>query len=419
VVISGPYAFYDAGKIVRVTSYINYIAISLDQLFRRACNKGGALWGSNFAVRRKALLAVGGFDTSIKFYGEEYELSLRLRQAGKGKIEPGLFVLTSARRLKRLGFVTQYWNWTVDYFSILFWHRPLPERLEDWPSRAWRDLATGFSRRKLGTFVKYIGVLVCVVWLNTTPVLETFRKLVYLVDIAGLGAWFAYHGIHPVSQLYGNVYSNGNRNQRQVALSFDDGPSPAYTPQVLNLLAQYGIKATFFVIGQNVYRYPGVCREVSAAGHVIGNHSYYHRKSLCWKGGKVAAREVLRTSEAIFQSTGVEVKLFRPPHGFRTPWLMHTLRRLGYAVVTWDNMTDDWEANKPAADIVEAIVKRTKPGSIIVLHDGRSHHDGYDRSQMLLALPRIIETLRDRGFDFVTVPQVLQLEDRSREMIPS
>ena len=417
VVISGPYAYFDAGKIARIASYFgNFIALTLDQLFRRAFNKGSALWGSNFAVRRSVLLEVGGFDTSIKFYGEEYELSLKLKKAGNGGIAPGLFVLTSARRLRRLGVVTQYWNWIVDYFSVLFWQRPISERLEDWPARARHTLVASFSWQKPSTACKYLGLLICLAWLNTGPLVGMFRNLVYLTDVTGLGVLFTYHAVNPASQLYGRVYSNGERGHRQVALSFDDGPSKSCTPQVLSLLAQYGIKATFFVIGQNVHRYPEVCREVSRAGHVIGNHSYHHHKSLCLKRGKTAAHEVHLASQAIYQSTGVEVKLFRPPHGFRTPWFLHTLHRLGYTVVTWDNMTDDWEADKSARDIFESVVKRTKPGSIIVLHDGRSTRDGYDRSQMLQALPKIIEALKEKGFDFVTVPQILQQKVHSRDI---
>ncbi|MBE9514796.1 MAG: polysaccharide deacetylase family protein, partial [Chloroflexi bacterium] len=98
---------------------------------------------------------------------------------------------------------------------------------------------------------------------------------------------------------------------------------------------------------------------------------------------------------------------------FRTPWLMRTVHRLGYSVVTWDSMTDDWRANTPVDEIVRAIVRRAKPGSVIVLHDGRDTRPSYDRTQMLRALPQIIDTLRQRGFDFVTIPELLGLEAKS------
>lgn len=414
VVISGPFAYFDAGRIAKIASYAsNFVSICLDQFSRRAFNKGGALWGSNFAVRRSVLLEVGGFDTSIKFYGEEYELSLRLKNKGKGGIIPWLFVLTSARRLKSLGFVTQYWNWVVDYFSVLFWHKPLPERLEDWPKKAWQSLMTSFSWRRFQLSFKYLILLLCLFWLHSSPLIEAFRRLLYMAEATGFGAWFVYHGVNPRSRLYGKVWSNGSRNHRQIALTFDDGPNEPYTSQVLDILMQYRIKATFFVIGENVHRHPEVCRRVLAAGNVLGNHSYHHSKLLCLKWGKAATREVDLSRQAIYQSTGYQVELFRPPHGFRSPWFMYAVRRRGYTVVTWDNMTSDWKGNKSSREIAQAIVKRARPGGIIVLHDGRGTRESYDRSQMLQALPQIIEALGERGFDFVTVPEILRLEATS------
>ena len=89
---------------------------------------------------------------------------------------------------------------------------------------------------------------------------------------------------------------------------------------------------------------------------------------------------------------------------------MHTAQRLGYTVVTWDVMTNDWATNKCAKDIVHDIVSRVRPGSIIVMHDGRNGRDGFDRSQTLQALPQIIEVLQEQGFDFVSVPEIIQLE---------
>jgi len=340
VVISGPYAYFDAGRIAGIVSYPgNFINICLDHLFRRVLKKGGALWGSNFAVRRSALLAVGGFDTSIKFYGEEYELSLRLKKAGKAGIIPWLFVLTSARRLKRLGVVTQYWNWIVDYFSVLFWYRPIPEKLVDWPVRAWQTVVASFSWQRVRASLKYIALLLGLFWLHTVPLIQAAGRLFYGAEITALGAFLTFHGVNPRSQLYGKVWANGKRNHRQIALTFDDGPSEPYTAQVLNILGQHGIKATFFIIGQNARRYPEVCRQIVAAGNVIGNHSYHHHRSLCLSGGKAVAREIELAHQAIYECAGFEPKLFRPPHGFRTPWLMRTIHRLGYTVVTWDNMT--------------------------------------------------------------------------------
>jgi len=414
VVISGPYAYFDAGSIARIASYIgNFISIILDQLFRKVLNKGSAVWGSNFAVRRSALLEVGGFDTSIRFYGEEYELSLRLKKAGKGGIIPSLFVLTSARRLKRIGVVTLYWNWVVDYFSVLFWYEPISERLEDLPAKALQTVIASFSWQRVKASLLYVALFFGLLWLHISPAIEAVGRFIYVFDIGVLSTLFAYHGINPRSRFYGKVWSNGNRNHSQIALTFDDGPNEPYTSHVLSILEQYKIKATFFVIGQNARRYPEVCRRIVTAGNVIGNHSYHHYKSLCLRRGKVVARDIELAHQAIYECTGFEPTLFRPPHGFRTPWLMRTVRHLGYTVVTWDNMTGDWKANKSGEEIVRAVIQRAKPGSVIVLHDGRDSRPSYDRSQMLQALPLVIETLKGRGFDFVTIPELLELEEET------
>jgi peptidoglycan/xylan/chitin deacetylase (PgdA/CDA1 family)/GT2 family glycosyltransferase len=411
VVISGPYAYCDAGKFTKITSYIsNFFSIITDQLFRKVLNKGGAIWGCNFAVRRSALLEVGGFDTSIKFYGEEYEFSLRLKRAGKGGIIPRLFVLTSARRLKRIGVVNQYWNWIVDYFSVLFWYTPISEKLEDWPSKAWQTVVASFSWQRVKASLWYVALFFGLLWLNISPVIEAVGRFIYVFDIGVLSTLFAYHGINPRSRFYGKVCSNGNRNCPQIALTFDDGPNEPYTSHVLSILEQYRIKATFFVIGQNARRHPETCRRIVTAGNVIGNHSYYHYKSLCLRRGKAVARDIELAHQAIYECTGFEPKLFRPPHGFRTPWMMRTIRHLGYTVVTWDNMTSDWKADKSGEEIVRTIVQRAKPGGVIVLHDGRDTRLSYDRSHMLQALPFVIETLKERGFDFVTMPELLESE---------
>jgi peptidoglycan/xylan/chitin deacetylase (PgdA/CDA1 family)/glycosyltransferase involved in cell wall biosynthesis len=412
VAVSGPYAYCDAGKFTRITSYIgNFFSIITDQLFRKAFNKGGAIWGCNFAVRRSAFWKVGGFDTNIKFYGEEYELSLRLKEAGKGCIMPRLFVLTSARRLKRIGMVNQYWNWTVDYFTVLFWYTPIPENLENWPSKAWQTVVARLSWQRVKASWVYVALFFGLLWLNINPVFEAVGRLMYVFDIGIMSTLFAYHGISPRSRFYGKVCSNGDRNHLRIALTFDDGPNEPYTSDVLRVLEQYKIKATFFIIGQNARRHPETCRRIVTEGNAIGNHSYHHHKSLCLRRGKTVARDIEMAHQAIYECTGLEPKLFRPPHGFRTPWMMRTIRHLGYTVVTWDNMTGDWNAEKSGDEIIRAILGRAKPGGVIVLHDGRDGRPHYDRSHMLQALPIVIETLLDRGFEFVTIPELLEPED--------
>jgi peptidoglycan/xylan/chitin deacetylase (PgdA/CDA1 family) len=307
--------------------------------------------------------------------------------------------------------VNQYWNWIVDYFSVLFWYKPIPERLENWPSRARQTMVASFSWQKAKASLVYVALFFGLLWLHVSPVIEATGRLIYVFDIGVLSTLFAYHGINPRSMFYGKVCSNGDRNRLRIALTFDDGPNEPYTSHVLNILDQYRIKATFFIIGQNARRYPETCRRIVTAGNVIGNHSYHHLKSLCLRRGRTLARDIELAHQTIYECTGLEPKLFRPPHGFRTPWLMRTVRNLGYTVVTWDNMTSDWKAEKSGNEIIRAILRRAKPGGVIVLHDGRDIRLNYDRSHMLQALPFVIETLMERGFDFVTVPELLEPEE--------
>jgi len=306
--------------------------------------------------------------------------------------------------------VNQYWNWVVDYFSVLFWYEPISEKLENLPAKAWQTVVDSFSWQRARLALWYVGLLFGLLWLNISPVFEAVGRAIYVFDIGVLSTLFAYHGINPGSRFYGKVWSNGNRNHSQIALTFDDGPNEPYTSHVLGILEQYGIKATFFVIGQNARRYPETCRQIVTAGNVIGNHSYHHHKSLCLRRGKTVAHDIEMAHQAIYECTGLEPKLFRPPHGFRTPWMMRTVRNLGYTVITWDNMTSDWNAEKSGEEIIQAIIRRAKPGGVIVMHDGRDTRLNYNRSHMLEALPFVIKTLKERGFNFVTIPELLEPE---------
>ncbi len=414
IVVSGPYSFNDINIVERLASYaFNFVNISLDHLFRKACRKGGALWGCNFAVRRTAIEKVGGFNTGIPFYGEDYELSLRLKEVGRGDLLPFLYVFTSARRVRKLGVVTQYWNWIINYFSVLFYNHPISKKLEDLPSRAWQKLVRNYTLQRMAAIFGFILIFAVIVLFDSILLTGFIRVTIYIIYSMGLVAWLIYNGVNPRSKIFGNLWAHGSREKKVLALTFDDGPQPYYTEKVLEILEEHGIKATFFLIGNQVRKHPEICRRIAAQGHVIGNHSEHHHKWLCLKSSKKIAREVQNTEQAIRAITGESPQLFRPPHGFRSPWLMKTLASKGYQVVTWDNMTNDWEASKPAKEIVNEIVQGASSGGILILHDGRSSREHYDREQMLFALPEIITALKSKGFAFVTVPELIRLADIS------
>jgi peptidoglycan/xylan/chitin deacetylase (PgdA/CDA1 family) len=186
---------------------------------------------------------------------------------------------------------------------------------------------------------------------------------------------------------------NGSRGRKRVALTFDDGPS-AYTPEVLRVLKREHARGTFFEIGAQVPGLASTSRSVIASGNELGNHSLHHET----RPGSASMRE---TSRRIKSATGFTPCLFRPPGGAWDARVVADARGLGMTTVVWDVDPADWSTPGSGA-IYTRVVSHTRPGSIVVMHDG-----GGNRSQTVAALPHIIRTLRDRGYGFVTVTKLL------------
>jgi len=204
----------------------------------------------------------------------------------------------------------------------------------------------------------------------------------------------------------GIVYWHGDPLQNKIALTFDDGPNEPYTSQILKVLHENGVKATFFLVGKNVETFPDSVKAEVAAGHVIGNHTYTH-PDLIFRTKSRIVGQLEKTEAAIYKAVGLSTYLFRPPFGADDPFTFHESRRLGYIAVKWSVSSRDWE--RPGVDkIVKNVVIRVRNGSIILMHDGMGYRRG-DRSQTVKALPIIIRELKKRGFEFVTVPELLNL----------
>ena len=192
-----------------------------------------------------------------------------------------------------------------------------------------------------------------------------------------------------------------NTHLPQIALTFDDGPHPYYTPQVLAILQKYGVKATFFCIGQSVAAYPDIVKEAHAAGHVIANHSWSHPNMALFSRSRIVS-ELTRTSKVIEQVIGVRPIFFRPPYGAFSTQVLKQADCLGLKTVIWNIRATDWA--KPGIDVIaNRILSRSVYGGIILLHDS-----GGDRSQTVAALPDIIVGLQQRGFTFVTLEQMVK-----------
>ena len=181
-----------------------------------------------------------------------------------------------------------------------------------------------------------------------------------------------------------------------IALTFDDGPSES-TAEILTILQQHRIAATFFQCGANVRRLPQVTREVCAAGHELGNHTDTHPR-LCFKSPGFIYRELARAQETIEQVAGVRPELFRAPFGLRWYGLRRAQRRLGLTGVMWTAVGYDW--SRPAGDVIQILLEQAAGGAIFCLHDGRRTRANPDISSTIKALAALIPMLLDKGFHF-------------------
>jgi len=212
----------------------------------------------------------------------------------------------------------------------------------------------------------------------------------------------------------------GCRTTRKiVALTFDDGPNPTYTPPVLEILAHHQVKATFFLLGRNVATHPGTARQIAQAGHAVGNHTFTHPRLDHCRPMKVV-RELSQCQGAIREAVGIAPKVMRPPFGLQDAKSYLITRMMGYAAVNWSVSGEDWQGD-PASTLAARILADIQPGSIILLHDGwepppsqlewRPEYDRFqDRSPTIEALPMIIESLQSHGYQFVTVPEMLRMD---------
>ena len=176
-------------------------------------------------------------------------------------------------------------------------------------------------------------------------------------------------------------------------LTFDDGPIPEVTPRVLDILDRYGVKATFFMVGENIYKHPDVFDKVVQAGHTIGNHTYNHLK-----GWRRTTAEYLANVEQFPKETN----LFRPPYGKATFWQRRALVKQGYTLIYWDVLTRDYEATRTPEAMLAQIKREVRPGSIINFHDSLKSNE-----RMLAVLPQVIEFLQREGYRMESLRELM------------
>nr|WP_245338990.1 polysaccharide deacetylase family protein [Paenibacillus shirakamiensis] len=194
-------------------------------------------------------------------------------------------------------------------------------------------------------------------------------------------------------------------DKKVVALTFDDGPDPKQTPAILHLLEQYHAKATFFVVGNRVERFPDILKLTAKQGHEIGNHTYNHTYFNKNNSARLD-QEILSTEDAIFKVTGIHTMLFRPPGGFYNNRIVQKSHSKGYQVVlwSWHQDTRDW-ARPGVQRIVNKVLNNLRNGDIILMHD---HVEG--PTQTVAALKAILPEIEKRGYTCITVSELIKLK---------
>lgn len=210
------------------------------------------------------------------------------------------------------------------------------------------------------------------------------------------GGHKASSGLGPVRRVGDLPGSGVGRADRVAALTFDDGPDPTFTPKVLDLLAQYRVPATFFMIGWEAAAAPDLVKRIAAAGNGVGSHTWNHLDLTRLNEAGIAV-QVDKTEALLSSETGWKVTCIRPPEGHEDQRLVRRLSQRGLSTVLWSADTRDW--TRPGTDtIVRGALANLSPGAIILLHDG-----GGDRSETLAALPRIIESVQSQGYRLIPI----------------
>jgi peptidoglycan/xylan/chitin deacetylase (PgdA/CDA1 family) len=231
------------------------------------------------------------------------------------------------------------------------------------------------------------------------------RALAYAAVLVGATLIFtAYIGAEtPAATWFGGGAVHGPTNNGEVALTFDDGPNLGSTEKIMQILDAHGVKGTFFEVGKAIDAAPAITRALFADGQLLGNHSYHHDQ---WRWLDPRYPELERTQAAFERAIGTCPVLYRPPHGDRTPFIASIVRDHHMHMVLWSASAGDW-ATDDAALVARRILANTRPGAILLLHDGLDGNPQADRGVLVRALPLIIDGLRAKGLTPVRLDRLL------------
>jgi peptidoglycan/xylan/chitin deacetylase (PgdA/CDA1 family) len=199
-----------------------------------------------------------------------------------------------------------------------------------------------------------------------------------------------------------DLVRRGPKTEKVIALTFDDGPDPRFTPRILAILKERHVRATFFMVGRNAEKYPSLVKLIDENGDVIGNHTYSH-PDLRVESQDQMRLEITRCEDILQSITGKRATLFRPPKGFYDRRALQMLSGLDLQPILWA-LTVEHKACATPEDMAQRVMQKIEPGEILLAHDGR-----LNREKTVEAMPLIIDGLKSRGYRFVTVPEMLEL----------
>lgn len=218
----------------------------------------------------------------------------------------------------------------------------------------------------------------------------------------------AYGAFSPRSSMFAPlIWKGDSATSSQLAMTFDDGPHPDITPQILSRLKEMNTKAAFFLVGQTAERYPDVVRMIHDDGHLIGNHSFDHASTGLFHGVNYWLDQLRRTDDVLFEITGEQPRLFRPPMGFKHHRVGWAIQQTGHAIVTWSRRSFDGVKTSPQK-IVQRLVANAVAGDILLMHDGAPPKSSFCPHATVEVLPQVIEGLQQRGMSIVRLDELIK-----------
>ena len=225
--------------------------------------------------------------------------------------------------------------------------------------------------------------------------------LVCLAIFVALNIFLVWASTDVGSNIYVKAYCKGAVNDKCITLTFDDGPNAKNTTKVLDVLKRHNIRATFFLIGKNVKENPALASRIVDEGHIVANHTYSHDAMFPMGSKQKIEHDIMACSEAIYSATGCRPRLFRPPFGVTTPGIGKAVKALNMSTIGWSIRSYDTMQRPTRESVVKGIIKKLRPGAIILLHDR------CDGAEELLEM--LIRECTQRGYRFVALDEMLNI----------